>query len=138
MAVQHLRLPDIPGELGGSAGEEGESPVFILTAVDPLGIEHGMPHQIDGQAVGGMAGFVDSELGAHRLGAPDRLIRDRKLAPELPVARNDQPHIVPETGQSRGQRTDDIAHAAHLDHRGAFGGGEQDAHRWTSDLARRL
>ncbi|CAI8393677.1 MAG: Uncharacterised protein [Synechococcus sp. MIT S9220] len=128
VAMQHLGLPHIPGEFRRRTGEEGETPVFVFAAVDPLRIEHGMAHQVKGKAIGGMAGLEHGEFSAHGLGAPDRFSGNLELAPELAVARHDQAHVVAELGQSRRQGADHIAHTAHLHHGCTFGGGKQHTH----------
>ena len=138
VAMQHLGLPDVPGEFGSSTGEEGEAPVLVVAAVDALRVEHRMTHQVDRHPIGGMLRFIDGELGAHGLGSPDRLRRHVEAAPELGVARHDQAHVVAELGQCRGQRANNIAHPSNLDHRGAFRCSEEDAHvsdrRWRGDF----
>ncbi|CAI8378400.1 MAG: Uncharacterised protein [Cyanobium sp. ARS6] len=128
MAVQHLGLPDIPGEFRRRTREEGEAPVFVFTAVDALRVEHGMPDQIERQAVGGMAGLEDCKFSAHGLGAPDGFSWNLQLAPELAVAGHDQANVMAELGQSRRQGTDHIAHTAHLHHGCTFSGGKQHTH----------
>ena len=100
MAVQHLGLPHIPSELGGGTGEEGETPVFVLTAVDAFTIKDRMAHQVDGEAVAGVTGLEHSELRAHGLGPPDGFAAHLQAGPKLAVARHDDPHVVAQFGQS--------------------------------------
>ena len=128
MAVQDIGLPDVPGEFRRGTGEEGEAPILVFSAVDPLGIKDGVTHQINGHPIVRMTGLVNSKFSPHGLSTPDRLIGDVEKIPELAVARHDQPDVVVELAQGWGQGTHHIAHSADLDHRGAFRGSEQDAH----------
>ncbi len=98
MAMQHLRLPDIPGKFSGSTRKKGEAPILVLTAVDALGIENGMADQVHGHPIGWVFGLVDGKFSAHGLSTPDRLIWDLELAPKLAVARHDQPNVMAKLG----------------------------------------
>ena len=128
VAVQHFGLPNMPGKFRRGTGKEGETPILIFASVDPLGIEDRMADQIEGQTVLGMARFIDSKVRAHGVGPPDRFRRNLKLAPEPAIARHDQPHVMAQAGEGGRQGAHHVPHAANLDHRGAFGCGEQHAH----------
>ena len=86
----------IPGKLRHRTGKEGEAPIFIFTAIDALRIEDWMAHQVERQAILRVPGFIDGEIGAHGVGAPDGLGRNVETAPEPAIARHDQAHVMAE------------------------------------------
>ena len=128
MAMEHIRLPDVPGKFSRSTSKKGEAPIFIFSAINPFRVKDGMTNQINSEPIGGMTGLKDRKIGAHGLASPDRFRGDLQSRPELAVSRHDQANVVPQSLQGRGKGSHHIAHPTDFHHGGAFGGGKEHAH----------
>ena len=126
--MQDVGLPVVPGEFGDGAGEEGETPVLVLTAIDPLGVKDGMAHQVEGQAIAGVAGLKHRKVRAHGVPPPDGFTGDLQQAPEPAIAGHDQANVMAQRGQGRGQGADNVAHPTDLDHRCTFSRSKEHPH----------
>ena len=129
MTVDNLGFPGaVPHELCRCVGKEREAPVLVLPPVHMHRVEAGVPHQVNGKVMDGVAGFIDGKVRPHGPATKQGLPGNGETPPEPAVARHDQTHVMSQERQRCGQGADHIPHATYLDHRSALGSSKEHAH----------